>query len=75
MQHCPGPHWSGNSLKLTCADILKLEEIAEKPSRACVDNDRVRAGNGLEPRRQIRRLANNAALVQTAGVDDVAHHD
>ena len=53
----------------------KLEEIAEKPSRALGDDDRVRLGDALQARREVRRLADDAALLRLARSDQVADHD
>ena len=53
----------------------KLEEIAEEFSCALGDNDRVWLGNALEPRREVRRLADDAALLGFTRADQVADHD
>ena len=51
-------------LRSLCPEVLKLEEIAEELSRALGDDDRVRLGDALQARRQVRRLADDAALLR-----------
>ena len=53
----------------------KLEQIAEKFSRALGDDDHVRLGDPLQARRKVRRLADDAALLRLARSDQVADHD
>ena len=47
-------------------EVLQLEEIAEKLSRALGDDDHVRLGDPLQTRCQVRRLADDAALLRLA---------
>ena len=56
-------------------EVLELEEIAEKFSRALGDDHRVRLGDPLQARREVRRLADNAALLRLARSDQVADDD
>ena len=53
----------------------KLEEIAEQPARALGDDDHVRFGDRLQPRREVRRLADDAALLRLPRSDEVADDD
>ena len=57
------------------SEVLQLEQIAEQLSRALGDDDRVRLGNALEPRREVRRLADDAALLGFTRADQVADDD
>ena len=56
-------------------EVLKLEQIAELPARALGDDHGVRLGQGLQARREVRRLADDAALLRRALADQVADHD
>ena len=53
-------------------EVLKLEQIAEKPSRAFGDDHHVRLGDPLQARREVRRLADDAALLRLPRSDQVA---
>ena len=46
----------------------KFEQIAEKPSRGLGDDHRVRLGEALQARREVRRLPDNAALLRLSEV-------
>ena len=54
---------------------LQLEQIAEKLSRALGDDDHVRLGDALQTRREVRRLADDAALLRFARSDQIADDD
>ena len=58
-QRRPGPHRPGDALEVLGPEVLQLEEIAEQPSRAVGDDDRVRLGQRLQARREVRRLADD----------------
>ena len=62
-------------LRSLCPEVLKLEEIAEELSRALGDDDRVRLGNALQARREVRRLADDAALLRLTRSDQIADDD
>ena len=74
-QRGPGPHRTGDTLEVLRPEVLKLKEIAEKPSRALRDDHGVRLGQGLQARRQVWRLADDAALLRVLRSDQVADHD
>jgi hypothetical protein len=63
----PGPHRSGETLETVRAKVFKLEQGAEEPPRALGNDEAVRFGDALQPRRQVRRLAQDAALLRLAG--------
>ena len=54
---------------------MLLEQIAEKVTRAFGDHDRVRPGSPLQTRRQVRRIANDAALLRLTRPYEVADYD
>ena len=62
-------------LRSLCSEVLQLEQIAEELSRALGDDDRIRLGNALQPCREVRRLADDAALLRLARSDQIADHD
>jgi hypothetical protein len=47
---------------------------AEKPARTFSDDDGVRLGTPLQPRRKVRRLADDAPLLRLTRTDQVANH-
>jgi hypothetical protein len=51
------------------AQVLHFEQIADEFSRALGDDDHVRLGDALQARRQVRRLADNAALLRFSRSD------
>ena len=74
-QRRPGPHRPGDALEVLGPEVLQLEQIAEKPSRALGDDHHVRLGDPLQPRREVRRLADDAALLRLSRADQIADHD
>ena len=74
-QRRPGPRRPGDALEVLRPEVLKLEQIAEQPARALGDDDHVRFGDRLQPRREIRRLADDAALLRLPRSDEVADDD
>ena len=74
-QRRPGPHRPGDALEVFWSEVLKLEQIAEKLSRAFCDDDHVRLGNALQARGEVRRLADDAALLRLTRSDQVADYD
>src|SRR5215472_6805377 len=62
-QRRPGPHRPDDALEVPWPEVLQLKEIADKSARAVADDDRVRLGDPLQARSEVRRLANDAALL------------
>src|SRR5262249_8797951 len=71
-QRCPCFYRPGDALEIRCPEVLQIEQIAKKPPRALGDDDRVRLGGALQPRREVRRFTNNAALLLVPRSDQVA---
>src|SRR5262249_29746666 len=71
-QRGPGPRRLGEALEVPKPKLLQFKEIAEKSTRAVTDDDHVRLGNLLQPRREIRRLPNDAALLRLPPADEIA---
>ena len=59
-------------LRSLCAEVLKLEQIAEELPRALSDDDAVRLCNALQARRKVRRLADDRLLLSRTRSDQVA---
>ena len=74
-QRGPDVHGFGDAFELSCPEVLQLENIAEKPSCALGNNDRVRLGESLQTRREVRRLADDAMLLRGRRSDQVADHN
>src|SRR5262252_4234012 len=74
-QRRPRPRRPGEALEVPRPEVLEFKEIAEKSTRAVADDDHVRLGNLLQPRREIRRLANDAALLRLPPADEIADDD
>ena len=53
-------------------DTVRLEDIAEQPARGLGNDDRVRLGDALKACREVRRLADNTALLRFAGPDQIS---
>ena len=74
-QHRPRPHRPSDPFEVSCPEVVKLKEIAQKFSRALGDNHRIRLGNSLQARGKIWRLADNAALLRASRIHQVANHN
>ena len=71
-QSPPSPHRLGDPLDLDSAEIAVFEKIAEQPASTRSDDDRLRFGQGLEPRREVRSFTDNRLLLGRAFADQVA---
>ena len=74
-QGSPGFHRTADAFEVFWTEVLKIEEIAKKPSRALSDDDGVRLSNPLQPCRKVRRLADDAALLRLSSPDQIADYD
>src|SRR5262249_8255539 len=74
-QRHPGPRRLGEALEVPGPEVLQFKEIAQKSTRAVANDDHVRLGNLLQPRREIRRLANDAALLRLPRAEEIADDD
>ena len=70
-----GPYRPGDALEVLCPEVLKLEEIAEKSPGALGDDHHVRLGDPLQTCREVRRLADDAALLRLTRTDQVADNN
>src|SRR5215471_8465029 len=69
-QRLPRTHRPSDALEVSGSEVLQLEQIAEKPPRAIGDDERIRRGDALQARRQIRRLAYDSAFLSLARAHD-----
>ena len=74
-QRRPGSHRPGDTLEVLRPEVLKLEQIAKELPRSFSDDHHVRLGNPLQTRREVRRLADDAALLRLSRSDQVADDD
>jgi len=72
-----GPHTDGlgDALEVLQPEIPEFEELAEQSSRPVGDDDPIRLRYPLQARREIRRLADDAALPRLARADEIADHN
>src|SRR5262249_49103530 len=74
-QRRPRPRRPGKALEVPGPEVLQFKEIAQKSTRAAANDDHVRLGNLLQPRREIRRLAKEAALRRFPRAEEIADDD
>ena len=70
-----GPDRLGEALGLDRAEVGALEQAADEPARAGGDDDAVRLGQPLQPRGQVRGLADDRLLPRGAAAEQVADDD
>ncbi len=73
-QHRESCHRPGDPLELLWPEVPQLEEIAQQPAGGLGNDDRVRLGDALKACREVRRLADDTALLRFAGPDKVPDH-
>ena len=74
-QRRPGPRRRRDALEVLRPEVPKLEQIAEQPARALGDDHRVRFGDPLQARREVRRLAHDSPLLRLPQSDDIPDDD
>jgi hypothetical protein len=70
----PGLDRLGQTLDRVPAECLQPKQIADEPARGGADHHGARLGQGLQPRRQVRRLADHRLLLRGALADQIADH-
>ena len=73
MDVIPRSNWPRDTLEVLCPEVLKLKQVAHKPSCALRNDHAVRLCNALQACRQVRRLADNGLLLRSARADQVPH--
>jgi hypothetical protein len=74
-QHLPGPHLLAQAAERDLAEIAVLEEPAGEQLRRRRDQHLTGFGHHLQPGRQVRHVADHAALLCRALADEVADDD
>ena len=70
--HPRGHHRRAQAPELDGTEILVLEQPAGQPPRARRDHHRPRLGQCLQPRREVRRLADHRLLLRRTLADQIA---
>ncbi len=70
-----GPDRLGEALEMLRTEISELEEATYEPPGTPTDDDAARRRERLEPRRQVRRLADHRLFLCAALADQLADHD
>jgi hypothetical protein len=65
----------GDSLECPGPQIAQHEEITSKVPRGLLNDDRVRLGNALQPRREIGRLAHHGVPLPGSFADEITYDD
>ena len=73
-QDPPGALRLGEAGKRLRAEICELEQPADLPARRFADDQRIGCGQRLQPGGEVRRLADDAALLCRALADQIADH-
>ena len=71
----PGGERLGEALEALRAEIGQLEQPADQPARRLADHHAARRRERLQPRREVRRLADHRLLLGRALADQLADHD
>ena len=74
--HREGFRSPSDPLEFSWPKVPQLEKIAQQFARGLGNDDGVRLGDALKARREVRRLADNTALLRFAGPDKISndHH-
>jgi hypothetical protein len=70
----PSTHRARHALQPGLAQVGPLEQRPREPARGRVRHHDARAGHGLQPGGEVRRLAHHAAFARGALAVQVAHH-
>ena len=71
----PGGERLGEALQPLRAEIGQLEQPADQPAGRLADDHAARRGERLQPRREVRRLADHRLFLRRAFADQLADHD
>ena len=74
-QRREGTYRSGDALEVLCPKVVKYKKIAEKSSRDLGNDDHVRLSEPLQARREVRRLADDAALLRFTRSDQITDNN
>ena len=74
-EDAPCLHMVAESLQLLRAEIVELEQPLGQRARGVVDDDAVGLGHRLQPRGDVRRIADGGDLLGHAAADQFADND
>ena len=74
-QHLPTAHRLGVAVRVDCAEIAAVEQIADQTPGGRVDRHRVRLRRYLQPRGQVGGVADNLVVPALADRDEIANDD
>src|SRR5271156_5852574 len=74
-QHRPGSSRTSDALEVLGSEVLEFEQVSEKPPRALGDDHRIRFSDPLNARREVRRLADDAALLRLPCSNEIPDDD
>ena len=74
-QRRPGSHRPGDTLEVFRPEVLELKQIAKELPGAFSDDHLFGSATPLQTRREVRRLADDAALLRRTRSDQVADDD
>ena len=73
-RHPPDRERVGEPLEALRAEISQLEQATHEPPCRLADDNALRRGERLQPRREVRRLTDHRLVPYRALSDEVAHH-
>src|SRR6516162_127521 len=74
-QHLPTPYWLGVAVRVQCAEFAAIEQVADQTPGGRLDCHGVGLHRYLQPRRQVRGLADNPVVPDLAAPDEIANDD
>src|SRR5271157_5175696 len=74
-QHLPTAYWPGVAVRVECAEIVAIEQIADQTPGGRLDRHGVRLRRYLQPRRQVWGVADNPVVPDLADPDEIANDD
>jgi hypothetical protein len=74
-QHLPTPYWLGVAVRVECAEIAAIEQVADQTPGRRLDRHGVGLRRYLQPRRQVRGVADNPVVPDLADPDEIANDD
>jgi hypothetical protein len=74
-QHLPMAYWPGVAVRVECAEIVAIEQIADQTPGDGLDRHSARLRRHLQPDRQVWSVADNAVIPDLADRDEITHDD
>src|SRR5208282_1054063 len=74
-QHLPTAYWPGVAVRVECAEIVAIEQIADQTPGGRLDRHGVRLRRYLQPRRQVWSVSDNPMVPALADPDEITNND